>query len=105
LRDLLRFGPNIFCALTSLSFFNIFLFKLFKTDLYDVHCLSDSSQFSPSSCVDPEGAIFSRFLYTRWVANSPNREISNIPLSKCLNLCSTGGEQLRVLLIKNYFRV
>nr|CAD2172337.1 unnamed protein product [Meloidogyne enterolobii] len=69
-------------------------------DLYDVHCLSGTSQLlgenskhSPSACVDPEGAIFSRFLYTRWVANSPNREISSLPLSKCLNLCSTGGEQ------------
>uniref|UniRef100_A0A1I8BYM1 PAN domain protein n=1 Tax=Meloidogyne hapla TaxID=6305 RepID=A0A1I8BYM1_MELHA len=69
-------------------------------DLYDVHCLSGNSQLlgentrhSPSACVDPEGAIFSRFLYTRWVANSPNREISSLPLSKCLNLCSAGGEQ------------
>ncbi|KAF7633918.1 hypothetical protein Mgra_00006655 [Meloidogyne graminicola] len=34
-----------------------------QTDLYDIHCLSDSSKFeninhSPSACVDPEGALF-----------------------------------------------
>lgn len=70
-------------------------------DLYDVHCLNDPQQqhladaapIGSTSCVDPDGAIFSRHLYTRWVANSPSKEQAGVPLSKCLNLCASAGER------------
>ncbi|KAL3125932.1 hypothetical protein niasHT_009461 [Heterodera trifolii] len=72
-----------------------------QVDLYDLHCLETSPEGQSMGCVDPEGAAFSRHLYSQWVGGELSKELHSVPLSKCLNLCAGAGQRCEGL---NYNR-
>ncbi|KAH7723892.1 PAN domain-containing protein [Aphelenchoides avenae] len=53
-------------------------------DHYDLHCLGPAKG---SSCLNKDGALYSRYLYTKQ-QGLPAKEFSVVSLSKCLDLCS-----------------
>lgn len=54
-------------------------------DLYNLHCLEEP--LSKTSCLNKEGALYSRYLYTKHLG-LPTKELKTISLSKCWNTCS-----------------